>query len=95
MFTDKSIRSLALSSGNVYREFDRGPDKGFGIRVRATTKSFFLQDRSPVTGKRRFLDLGAYPETSLGQARAACPSGARLDSSTKAVRARTGYSGAG
>lgn len=72
MFTDKGIRSMALVPGNGYREFERGPDKGFGIRVRAASKSFFVQYQSPITGKRRFLDLGAYPETTLSQARAAC-----------------------
>ncbi len=72
MFTDKFIRSLPLAPGNGRREYEKGADAGFGVRVRATTKNFFLQYRSPVTGKRRFLDIGTYPETSLSKAREAC-----------------------
>ena len=71
MFTDNLIKSLALSPSKPYRKFEGGADKGFCIQVR-TSKTFFMQYLSPVTGKKRFMNLGSYPATSLAQARKAC-----------------------
>lgn len=54
-------------------------DKGFGIQVTPKgTKSFFLAYRSPTQldkqgqPKRRFMDLGTFPDTSLVRARDKC-----------------------
>jgi integrase len=71
MFTDKFIKALGPRS-QPYREFEKGTDKGFGIQVSKAAKSFFIQYKSPVTGKRRYMKLGTYPDTSLSRARKRC-----------------------
>ena len=71
MFTDKLIKSLKPTD-KPYRSFEGGSDKGFGIQVSKTAKTFFMQYQSPVTGKRRFIRLGTYPDTTLAKARKRC-----------------------
>jgi len=66
MFTDRQIRNLKPQS----KIKDTREGQGFGIRVKPDgTKIFFYGYDSPVTGKRRFLTLGEYPELSLEDAR--------------------------
>jgi integrase len=71
MFTDKSIKAL-VPGASPYRKFEGGTDQGFGIQVSKSAKTFFVQYSSPVTGTRRFMNLGTYPETSLASARERC-----------------------
>ncbi len=71
MFTDKYIKTLTPKA-KPYRVFEKGADKGFGIQVVSNKKSFFIQYKSPVTKKRRFMRLGGYPDTTLGNARTNC-----------------------
>jgi len=66
MFTDRQIRNM--KPGSKIKDTREG--LGFGIRVKPDgTKIFFYGYDSPVTGKRRFLTLGEYPELSLEDAR--------------------------
>lgn len=72
MFTDKAIAALKPAE-KPYREFEKGADKGFGVQISpAGVKAFFVQYLSPETGKRRFMNLGGYPDTSLANARKQC-----------------------
>lgn len=71
MFTEKSVKFLPFSD-IPSRKFEGGNDKGFGIQVSKAAKTFFVQYHSPVTGKRRFMNLGTYPETTLAKARERC-----------------------
>ncbi|WP_236026792.1 tyrosine-type recombinase/integrase [Geomonas diazotrophica] len=66
MFTDRQIRNLKPE--NRIRDIREG--RGFGIRIKPNGgKIFFYGYDSPVTGARRFLTLGEYPELSLEAAR--------------------------
>jgi integrase len=66
MFTDRQIRNLKPET----RIKDIRGGRGFGIRVKPNgTKIFFYGYDSPVTGARRFLTLGEYPNLSLEEAR--------------------------
>lgn len=65
MFTDRYIRNLKPED----KTKDIREKNGFGIRLKAGKKIFFYRYDSPVTGKRRFLPLGEYPEQSLESAR--------------------------
>jgi integrase len=67
MFTDRYIRNLKPES----KIKDIREKNGFGIRIKPDgTKIFFYRYESPVTGARRFLTLGEYPEPlSLEDAR--------------------------
>jgi len=65
MFTDRYIRNLKPED----KIKDIREKNGFGIRLRNGKKIFFYRYDSPVTGKRRFLPLGEYPELSLENAR--------------------------
>lgn len=66
-FTDNLIKGLKPKK-SPYRRFEKGADKGFGIQVTPSgTKSFFLQ--YAFKGKRKFLNLGRYPATTLAMAR--------------------------
>ena len=68
MFTDRYIRNLKSES----KIKDIREKNGFGIRIKPDgSKIFFYRYDSPVTGKRRTLTLGGYPETSLESARVA------------------------
>lgn len=83
MFTDNFIKALSPRD-TPYREYERGSDKGFGVQISKSAKTFFIQYQSPVTGKRRFMKLGSYPDTALSKARKRCQSardtvGAGLD----------------
>lgn len=71
MFTDNFIKALS-SRSSPYREYERGSDKGFGVQISKSAKAFFIQYKSPVTGKRRFMKLGSYPDTALSTARKRC-----------------------
>jgi integrase len=69
-FSDKGIQNLKPGA-KPRREFDKGSDPGFGVQVTpAGTKTFFLAYR--FDGRRRFMNLGTYPDTSLADARATC-----------------------
>ena len=66
MFTDRYIRNLK-PEGKIK---DIREKNGFGIRVKPDgTKIFFYRFNSPVSGLRRFLTIGEYPEHSLEKAR--------------------------
>lgn len=67
MFTDRYIRNLKPEN----KIKDIREKNGFGIRIKPDgTKIFFYRYESPVTGARRFLTLGEYPEPlSLEDAR--------------------------
>ena len=67
MFTDRYIRNLKPESETKIKDIRE--KNGFGIRLRNGKKIFFYRYESPVTGKRRFLPLGEYPELSLENAR--------------------------
>jgi integrase len=67
MFTDRYIRNLKPESETKIKDIRE--KNGFGIRLRNGKKIFFYRYDSPVTGKRRFLPLGEYPELSLENAR--------------------------
>lgn len=70
MFTDKFIRCLT-GRNKPYREWEQGADRGFGVQVTpAGTKTFFVFYTHH--GKRRFMNLGRYPDTSLKDARERC-----------------------
>ena len=70
--SDRAIKN-AKPKSNVYRIRDVGGDpelKGFGITIApAGSKTFFLSYSSPTRRKRRQLNLGRYPATSLKEAR--------------------------
>lgn len=66
-FTDLSIKALK-PTGVPYRRYEAGADKGFGIQVSAKGAKTFFQFYV-IEGKRRFMRLGAYPDTSLFEAR--------------------------
>jgi integrase len=66
-FTDKQLKGLA-SKASAYRLYEKGVDKGFGIKVTPSGhKSFFQQ--YTYAGKVRFAGIGSYPEISLADAR--------------------------
>ncbi len=66
MFTDRYIRNLKPET----KIKDIREKNGFGIRIKPDgVKIFFYRYTSPVTGARRFLTLGEYPELSLEIAR--------------------------
>lgn len=66
-FSDRSIKALVVMGQN-YRKYESGSDPGFGVQVTAQgTKTFFYQYTHE--GKRRFLRLGTYPDTTLAEAR--------------------------
>ena len=70
--TDRALKN-AKSKPTVYRIRDASADpelKGFGVTIApAGSKTFFLGYTSPVTGKRRQINLGRYPVTNLKEAR--------------------------
>ncbi|MDD5410709.1 MAG: integrase arm-type DNA-binding domain-containing protein [Methylobacter sp.] len=71
MFTDKSIKGLKPKP-SAYRLYEKGADKGFGIKVTpASSVSFFIQ-YSGGNGKQKFFSLGRYPSVSLSDARDKC-----------------------
>ncbi|QSA98145.1 site-specific integrase [Methylococcus sp. EFPC2] len=66
-FSDKNIKSLVITGVN-YRRYEGGSDPGFGVQVTAAgVKTFFYQYTHD--GRRRFLRLGTYPDTTLAEAR--------------------------
>ena len=71
MFTDKSIKGLKPKP-SAYRLYEKGADKGFGIKVTpAGSVSFFIQYAGG-DGKQKFYNLGRYPSISLSDARDKC-----------------------
>jgi integrase len=71
MFTDKSIKGLKPKQ-TAYRLYEKGTDKGFGLKITpAGSKSFFIQYISD-SGKQKFYNLGRYPSISLSDARDQC-----------------------
>lgn len=67
MFTDRSIKALKPRS-KPYREWEGASDRGFNIQVTPKgVKTFCLYYK--YDGKRRFLNLGRYPDISLSNAR--------------------------
>ncbi|MGY6278115.1 tyrosine-type recombinase/integrase [Methylomonas sp. MgM2] len=71
MFTDKSIKGLKAKP-SAYRLYEKGPDKGFGVKVTpAGSVSFFIQYAGS-EGKQKFMSLGRYPSVSLSEARDRC-----------------------
>jgi integrase len=71
MFTDKSIKGLKPKE-SAYRLYEKGVDKGFGVKVTpAGSMSFFIQ-YAGVDGKQKFYNLGRYPSVSLSDARTKC-----------------------
>ncbi len=65
MFTDRYIRDLKPE----LKIKDIREGHGFGVRIKPDgTKIFFYRFDSPVTGARRFVTLGQYPEQSLKDA---------------------------
>lgn len=71
MFTDKSIKGLKPKL-SAYRLYEKGADKGFGVKVTpAGSVSFFLRYASE-DGKQRFFNIGRYPSTTLTEARDQC-----------------------
>jgi len=67
MFTDLRIKNLPARE-QPYREWENGPDRGFGVQVTPTRTITFFVFYS-FHGKRRFMSLGRYPDTSLKGAR--------------------------
>lgn len=68
-FTDKQIKSLKTRA-TPYRQWESSSDKGFGVQVTPKgTKTFFLFYR--LNNRRRFFNIGKYPNTSLAAARQA------------------------
>ena len=66
--TTKAIKALK-ATGKAYRKND-GDGTGFGVQVSARgAKSYFQSYTSPVTGKRRFHNLGSVDDVSLSEAR--------------------------
>jgi Arm DNA-binding domain len=71
MFTDKSIKGLKPKQ-TAYRLYEKGADKGFGLKITpAGSKSFFIQFISD-SGKKKFYNLCRYPSISLSDARDQC-----------------------
>lgn len=71
MFTDKSIKGLKPKQ-SAYRLYEKGADKGFGVKITpAGSVSFFVQ-YSGTNGKQNFFNLGRYPSISLSDARDKC-----------------------
>ena len=69
-FTDKYLQGIKPKLVD-YRVFEKGTDKGFGIKITAAGAiSFFMQ--YAFDGKRRFYNLGRYPSVSLADARERC-----------------------
>ncbi|MDD3294205.1 MAG: Arm DNA-binding domain-containing protein, partial [Geobacteraceae bacterium] len=67
-FTDTFLRNLK-PDGNQDRDIIEG--QGFGVKVRACgSRVFFYKYR--FRNKLRFMNLGAYPQTSLAGARQKC-----------------------
>ncbi len=71
MFTDKYIKAIKYTYPPC-RIYEHGSDKGFGIQVSKNAKTFFIQYKSPISNKRRFMKMGSYPSTSLSSARKSC-----------------------
>lgn len=68
--THKSIQSLPPGR-TPYRKYDGGTDPGFGIQVTPFGhKQFYFAYR--INGRRRFMALGTWPSTPLGEARRRC-----------------------
>lgn len=67
MFTDKFIKALSPRA-SAYRKFEVAADPGFCVQVTPAGARIFQQQYT-VNGKRRYLRLGVYPATSLGEAR--------------------------
>ena len=71
MFTDKSLKGLKPKQ-SAYRLYEKGSDKGFGVKITpAGSMSFFVQYAGP-DGKQKFHNLGRYPSISLSEARDKC-----------------------
>jgi integrase len=71
MFTDKSIKGLKPKK-SAYRLYEKGADKGFGVKITpAGSISFFIQ-YAGTNGKQKFYNLGRYPAISLSDARNKC-----------------------
>ena len=66
-FTDRLIKSLPVTGKN-YRRYEKGSDPGFCVQVTAAGTKIFEQQYT-MGGRRRFLRLGKYPDTSLAEAR--------------------------
>lgn len=68
--TDKYIKGIQPRA-SAYRIFEKGGDKGFGLKVIPSGAiSFFIQYAAG--GKQRFYNLGRYPSVSLSEARDRC-----------------------
>lgn len=73
--TDNLLKGLKPKTSS-YRIYEKGVDKGFGVKVIPSGSiSFFMQYATD--GKQRFYNLGRYPSVSLSEARERCRS-ARL-----------------
>ena len=71
MFADKSIKGLKPKK-SAYRLYEKGADKGFGVKITpAGSISFFIQ-YAGTNGKQKFYNLGRYPAISLSDARNKC-----------------------
>lgn len=69
-WSDRGIRALPVTGQN-YRRHEGGSDPGFGIQVTvAGCRTFFYQ--YTLGGRRRYLRLGTYPDTTLAEARQRC-----------------------
>jgi integrase len=69
-FTDKFLKGVKPKP-SAYRIFEKGIDKGFGIKITpAGSIAFFIQ--YAINGATRFMNLGRYPSVSLSEARDKC-----------------------
>ena len=70
LLSDKQIKN-AKPKEIVYRLRDKSAaTKGLGVTIApAGSKTFFLSYTSPASGKRKQVNLGVYPATSLKDAR--------------------------
>lgn len=69
-FTDKYLKGLTPKPSS-YRIFEKGTDKGFGLKITpAGSITFIIQ--YTIDGKKQFYNLGRYPSVSLADAREKC-----------------------
>lgn len=67
MLTVKQLNGIK-PTGRPYRLFD-GDRSGFGVQIAGKGSIGFFQQYTSPEGKRRFMNLGRYPDTSLAAAR--------------------------
>ena len=67
--TDRTVAALRIPEGGQVDVYD-AKNPRFGIRLSCKgTRTWFVFDRDPRTGKRRRVKLGRYPEVKLADAR--------------------------